>query len=194
MSGAPSQLDMWDYKPKMTDWYDKDLPDSIRNGSTDHHDDVGAKTISLSPRRFSSLTGTANRALGQRVAAAHRRHRRRSGGDQNGQHRSDQSRPGDHLHPNRQPIAGPSQHRRLVVVRTGQHERKLACVCGLALHREWWLWRASVVRAIVGRRFSFHPAPRCQLAIQWRSRVVSFQSRWDERTDATADAGRTGRN
>lgn len=32
MSGAPSQLDMWDYKPKMVDWYDKDLPDSVRNG------------------------------------------------------------------------------------------------------------------------------------------------------------------
>ena len=33
MSGAPSQLDMWDYKPKMNDWYDKDLPDSIRNNT-----------------------------------------------------------------------------------------------------------------------------------------------------------------
>ena len=32
MSGAPSQLDMWDYKPKMAEWYDKDLPDSVRNG------------------------------------------------------------------------------------------------------------------------------------------------------------------
>ena len=32
MSGAPSQLDMWDYKPKMQDWFDKDLPDSVRNG------------------------------------------------------------------------------------------------------------------------------------------------------------------
>lgn len=32
MSGAPSQLDMWDYKPKMADWYDKDLPESVRNG------------------------------------------------------------------------------------------------------------------------------------------------------------------
>ncbi len=32
MSGAPSQLDMWDYKPKMADQYDKDLPESIRNG------------------------------------------------------------------------------------------------------------------------------------------------------------------
>jgi hypothetical protein len=32
MSGAPSQMDMWDHKPKMADWYDKDLPDSIRQG------------------------------------------------------------------------------------------------------------------------------------------------------------------
>ncbi|MEM1067919.1 MAG: DUF1501 domain-containing protein [Planctomycetota bacterium] len=32
MSGAPSQMDMWDHKPKMADWFDKDLPDSIRQG------------------------------------------------------------------------------------------------------------------------------------------------------------------
>jgi Protein of unknown function (DUF1501) len=32
MSGAPSQIDMWDHKPAMNDWYDKDLPDSIRKG------------------------------------------------------------------------------------------------------------------------------------------------------------------
>lgn len=32
MSGAPSQMDMWDHKPTMADWYDKDLPDSIRKG------------------------------------------------------------------------------------------------------------------------------------------------------------------
>ena len=32
MSGAPSQMDMYDYKPEMNDFYDKDLPDSIRKG------------------------------------------------------------------------------------------------------------------------------------------------------------------
>lgn len=32
MSGAPSQMDMWDHKPKMADLFDKDLPDSIRQG------------------------------------------------------------------------------------------------------------------------------------------------------------------
>jgi hypothetical protein len=32
MSGAPSQLDMWDYKPDMKNLFDTDLPDSIRKG------------------------------------------------------------------------------------------------------------------------------------------------------------------
>ncbi len=32
MVGGPSQMDLFDYKPVMQDWYDRDLPDSIRMG------------------------------------------------------------------------------------------------------------------------------------------------------------------
>ena len=32
MSGAPSQIDLFDHKPKMQDLFDKDLPDSVRKG------------------------------------------------------------------------------------------------------------------------------------------------------------------
>src|SRR5206468_9782743 len=32
MNGGPSQMDMWDYKPKLNDLFDKDLPDSVRKG------------------------------------------------------------------------------------------------------------------------------------------------------------------
>ena len=32
MVGGPSQMDLFDYKPVMNDWYDKDLPESIRMG------------------------------------------------------------------------------------------------------------------------------------------------------------------
>ena len=32
MEGAPSQLDLYDYKPKLQDEYNADLPESIRNG------------------------------------------------------------------------------------------------------------------------------------------------------------------
>ena len=30
MSGAPSQMDLWDYKPGLANLYDKDLPESVR--------------------------------------------------------------------------------------------------------------------------------------------------------------------
>ncbi|HVK14322.1 MAG TPA: DUF1501 domain-containing protein [Gemmataceae bacterium] len=32
MVGGPSQMDLFDHKPKMQDYYDKDLPDSVRKG------------------------------------------------------------------------------------------------------------------------------------------------------------------
>ena len=32
MVGAPPQMDLFDYKPGMKDWFDKDLPASIRQG------------------------------------------------------------------------------------------------------------------------------------------------------------------
>lgn len=32
MVGGPSQMDLFDPKPQMAEWYDKDLPESIRNG------------------------------------------------------------------------------------------------------------------------------------------------------------------
>lgn len=32
MVGGPPQMDLYDYKPVMGDWYDKDLPDTVRMG------------------------------------------------------------------------------------------------------------------------------------------------------------------
>ena len=33
MVGGPSQMDLYDYKPKMNEWYDKDLPDRSARAS-----------------------------------------------------------------------------------------------------------------------------------------------------------------
>ena len=52
MSGAPSQLDMWDYKPKMTDWFDKDLPDSVRNGQRITTMTSGQERFPIAPSIF----------------------------------------------------------------------------------------------------------------------------------------------
>src|SRR5438876_1094517 len=32
MNGGPSQMDLWDHKPRLANWYDKELPPSIRKG------------------------------------------------------------------------------------------------------------------------------------------------------------------
>src|SRR5262245_61579505 len=29
MNGGPAQMDLWDYKPKMSDWFDKDIPKTV---------------------------------------------------------------------------------------------------------------------------------------------------------------------
>jgi hypothetical protein len=52
MSGAPSQLDTWDYKPKMNEWYDKDLPDSVRNGQRITTMTSGQKRFPIAPSTF----------------------------------------------------------------------------------------------------------------------------------------------
>jgi len=52
MSGAPSQLDMWDYKPMMNDWFDRDLPDSVRNGQRITTMTSGQKRFPIAPSTF----------------------------------------------------------------------------------------------------------------------------------------------
>ena len=34
MAGSPSQFETWDYKPKLAQMFDKDLPESVRGGQT----------------------------------------------------------------------------------------------------------------------------------------------------------------
>ncbi len=52
MSGAPSQLDMYDYKPKMDEMFDKDLPESIRNGQRLTTMTSGQKRFPLAPSKY----------------------------------------------------------------------------------------------------------------------------------------------
>jgi len=49
MSGAPSQMDMFDYKPGMADWFDKDLPDEIRKNQRITTMTSGQKRLPVAP-------------------------------------------------------------------------------------------------------------------------------------------------
>jgi len=52
MVGGPSQLDLYDHKPTLPDWYDKDLPDSIRNGQRLTTMTSGQKRFPIAPSKW----------------------------------------------------------------------------------------------------------------------------------------------
>jgi hypothetical protein len=52
MVGGPSQMDLYDYKPVMQEWYDKDLPDSIRMGQRLTTMTSGQKRFPIAPSKF----------------------------------------------------------------------------------------------------------------------------------------------
>jgi hypothetical protein len=52
MVGGPSQMDLFDYKPKMADFFDKDLPDSIRNGQRITTMTSGQKRFPVAPSKY----------------------------------------------------------------------------------------------------------------------------------------------
>jgi hypothetical protein len=52
MEGAPSQLDLYDYKPKLQEHYDSDLPDSIRNGQRITTMTSGQSRFPVAPSMF----------------------------------------------------------------------------------------------------------------------------------------------
>jgi len=52
MVGGPSQMDLYDYKSAMGDWYDKDLPDSIRRGQRLTTMPSGQKRFPIAPSKW----------------------------------------------------------------------------------------------------------------------------------------------
>ena len=52
MVGGPSQIDLFDYKPEMMKWYDKDLPESIRKGQRLTTMTSGQARFPIAPSKF----------------------------------------------------------------------------------------------------------------------------------------------
>ena len=52
MVGGPAQMDLFDYKPKMADWYDKELPESVRNGQRLTTMTSGQARFPIAPTRY----------------------------------------------------------------------------------------------------------------------------------------------
>ncbi|HLW65914.1 MAG TPA: DUF1501 domain-containing protein [Gemmataceae bacterium] len=52
MVGGPGQMDLYDYKPVMEKWYDKDLPDSVRMGQRLTTMTSGQARFPIAPSKF----------------------------------------------------------------------------------------------------------------------------------------------
>ena len=52
MNGSPSQIDLFDKKPRLTDYFDQELPDSIRNGQRITTMTSGQKRFPVAPSKF----------------------------------------------------------------------------------------------------------------------------------------------
>ncbi|HTI71343.1 MAG TPA: DUF1501 domain-containing protein [Candidatus Limnocylindria bacterium] len=52
MVGGPSQMDLYDYKPKMAEWYDKDLPESVRQGQRLTTMTSGQSRFPIAPSKY----------------------------------------------------------------------------------------------------------------------------------------------
>lgn len=52
MVGGPPQMDLYDYKPVMQEWYDKDLPDSVRMGQRLTTMTSGQARFPIAPSRY----------------------------------------------------------------------------------------------------------------------------------------------
>jgi hypothetical protein len=52
LNGGPSQLDSWDHKPGLIDWFDKDLPDSVRGGQRITTMTSGQTRFPIAPSKY----------------------------------------------------------------------------------------------------------------------------------------------
>ncbi|MBM4093206.1 MAG: DUF1501 domain-containing protein [Planctomycetes bacterium] len=52
MNGGPAQLDLWDYKPELAAFFDKDLPDSVRMGQRITTMTSGQSRLPVAPSKF----------------------------------------------------------------------------------------------------------------------------------------------
>src|SRR5688500_1210701 len=60
MVGGPPQMDLFDYKPAMNEYYDKDLPDSIRMGQRLTTMTSGQARFPIAPSKFKFEIGSAS--------------------------------------------------------------------------------------------------------------------------------------
>ena len=101
MSGGPSQLDLFDYKPLLNRMNGQDLPESVRMGQRLTSMSANQATLPMAGSHLQVRPAGRIGRVGQRALAAHGAGGRRALHHQLAVYRGDQPRPGDHVLPDR---------------------------------------------------------------------------------------------
>ena len=110
MSGGPSHIDLFDYKPYAAKAQWHGTARRHADGPAHHRHDVRPEVLSRARRRSSSSPSMASAGAWVSELLPHiGQHRRRHRHRQIAEYRSDQPRPGHHLHHDRLAAAGPAQ-------------------------------------------------------------------------------------
>ena len=123
MLGGPPQQDLFDYKPGLKDWYDKDLPDSVRQGQRLTTMSSGQARFPIAPSIYKfSQHGKSGAWVSELLP-----HTAKMVDDiaivKSLLHRADQSRACDHVHPDRIHDRRAAVHWIVARVRPGEHVR-----------------------------------------------------------------------
>ena len=180
-------MDLFDYKPKMDELFDKDLPESIRKGQRLTTMTSGQTRFPIAPSKYkfaqhgkcgawvSELLPWTAKIVDDLAVIKTRLHR------------GDQPRPGRHLHLHRQPAPRPAEPRRLAQLRPGHREREPA---GLRRHDARRGPAARTRRRIYNRLWGsgFLPSKHQGVApaLQRRPGAVPVQPARRRRRDAAA--------
>ena len=151
-SGAPSQFETFDYKPKLQDLRGQELPASVRMGQRLTTMTSGQSSFPLAPSIFPFSAARPIRRLGFRSIAALGENRRRPVHRPLDVYRSDQPRSGRHVLPNRLAARRPTQRRRVGRLWPGQPESGFAVVRGDGLSRHDAQGGSAALRPTLGQR------------------------------------------
>ena len=136
MNGAPSQLELFDYKPKLEELPRPGPARVGAQGAADHDHDLGPEHGSRSRRRCSNSASTAERAPGSANCCRTPPRSSTTSPHQAREYRGDQSRPGLHVRHHRLPASRPAQHRRLGLA-TGWAARTQELPAFVVMHLAW---------------------------------------------------------
>ena len=174
-SGAPSQMDLFDHKPKLAEMRGKELPDSIRKGQRLTGMTATQASFPLAPSKFRFARHGKSQAWVSELLPHTAKVADRLVLREVDVHRGDQSRSGDHLFPDRRADRRPAEHGRVAELWPGQQQQELAGFRGAGVARQRQSQRPAVIRSPVGQRLLALEVSGREVSLRWRPGAVPGQ-------------------